>query len=62
MRKLINLPSGSGKTYSFQTLASEGYAIIDLDAFVFKTGNGYVYHSDSIIDQKIFSFYEYLVH
>lgn len=37
MRKLINLPSGSGKTYSFQALASEGYAIIDLDAFVFKT-------------------------
>lgn len=47
MRELINLPSGSGKTYSFQTLASEGYAIIDLDAFVFKTGNGYVYHSDT---------------
>lgn len=47
MNKLINLPSGSGKTHAYRELSSKGYAVIDLDAFVFKTSNGYCYHPDT---------------
>lgn len=47
MNKLINLPSGSGKTFAYRDLASQGYAVIDLDAFVFKSSNGYRYHPDT---------------